>query len=248
VFEQSVLPEGRTNRPLTFVAFVTAELFVVAALILVPLAYNDRLPGFHWRDVVVSPPPLKAPEILVNPGSTAPALPGQLRYPRPFIQSTPVLHAEPIADRSGIFDPGTAPDVMSSGNPTGNGDASSLVILPAQQRIAPPPDLSRPPRDEPRPGPIRVSAGVQMAKLVKKVVPEYPPLARATRTSGVVHLIGTIARDGTIRNLQLVSGHPLLARAALEAVQQWVYQPTLLNGEPVEVIAPIDVNFTLGSQ
>jgi len=84
-----------------------------------------------------------------------------------------------------------------------------------------------------------------MAKLVRKIIPAYPPLAKAARISGVVRLIGIIARDGTIRNLQLVSGHPLLTRAAMEAVQQWVYKPTLLNGEPVEVIAPIDVNFTL---
>jgi protein TonB len=85
-----------------------------------------------------------------------------------------------------------------------------------------------------------------MAKLVRKVIPEYPPLARSARISGVVHLIGTIAKDGTIVNLQLVSGHPMLARAAMEAVQQWIYKPTLLNGIPVEVIAPIEVHFTLG--
>ena len=112
--------------------------------------------------------------------------------------------------------------------------------------MAPPPPIHRPqPQAQPS-GPMRVSAGVQMAKLVKKVIPEYPPLAKSARISGVVHLIGIIARDGTIRNLQLVSGHPLLARAALEAVQQWIYQPTLLSGEPVEVIAPIDVYFNLG--
>lgn len=85
-----------------------------------------------------------------------------------------------------------------------------------------------------------------MAKLIRKVIPAYPMLARSARISGVVHLIGTIAKDGTIRNLQLVDGNPLLTRAAMEAVEQWVYQPTLLNGEPVEVIAPIEVNFTLG--
>jgi protein TonB len=93
---------------------------------------------------------------------------------------------------------------------------------------------------------MRVGGGVQMAKLVKKVIPEYPPLAKTARISGVVHLLGVIAKDGTIQNLQLIGGHPLLARAALEAVRQWVYRPTLLNGQPVEVIAPIDVNFTLG--
>lgn len=84
-----------------------------------------------------------------------------------------------------------------------------------------------------------------MAKLVKRVIPEYPSLAKTARVSGVVHLIGVIAKDGTIQHLQLISGHPILARAAMEAVRQWVYQPTLLNGQPVEVIAPIDVNFTL---
>ncbi len=124
---------------------------------------------------------------------------------------------------------------------------SSLIGLSAQiSPVAPPPPIHEPqPRAQPQ-APMRVSAGVQMAKLVRKVIPGYPPLAKSARVSGVVHLIGIIARDGTIRNLQLVSGHPLLARAALEAVQQWVYQPTLLNGEPVEVIAPIDVYFTLG--
>lgn len=84
-----------------------------------------------------------------------------------------------------------------------------------------------------------------MAKLIRKVIPEYPTLAKTARISGVVHLIGTIAKDGTIRNLQLIGGHPLLSRAAMEAVSQWVYEPTLLNGEPVEVIAPIEVSFTL---
>ncbi len=85
-----------------------------------------------------------------------------------------------------------------------------------------------------------------MAKLVRKVIPEYPPIARAARISGIVHLVGTIGKDGTIRDLQLISGHPMLARAALEAVEQWIYKPTLLNGNPVEVIAPIEVSFTLG--
>jgi protein TonB len=93
--------------------------------------------------------------------------------------------------------------------------------------------------------PIRVSQGVQMAKLIRQVKPEYPPLAKAARISGVVHLIGVIGKDGTIQNLQLISGHALLARAAIEAVRQWVYRPTLLSGQAVEVIAPIDVNFTL---
>jgi protein TonB len=83
-----------------------------------------------------------------------------------------------------------------------------------------------------------------MAKLLRKVIPVYPALARAARISGIVRLIGTVGKDGTIRDLRVVSGHPILAQSALEAVEQWVYKPTLLNGNPVEVIAPIEVSFT----
>ena len=81
---------------------------------------------------------------------------------------------------------------------------------------------------------------------MKKVIPAYPPLARQARVSGTVQLIGVIAKDGTIQQLQVVGGHPLLVKAALDAVRQWIYRPTLLNGQAVEVIAPIDVIFTLG--
>ena len=124
--------------------------------------------------------------------------------------------------------------------------AGITVDIFADSVAAPPPAPAIIATPKSSPQPLRVSMGVQMAKLIRKVVPEYPPLARAARISGVVHLVGTIAKDGAIRNLQLISGHPLLARAAIDAVKQWVYQPTLLNGDAVEVIAPIDVNFTLG--
>jgi len=73
----------------------------------------------------------------------------------------------------------------------------------------------------------------------------YPPLARQARIQGTVRFSAIIGKDGTIQNLQLVSGHPLLVQSATDAVKQWVYQPTQLNGEPVEVITQIDVNFTL---
>ena len=84
-----------------------------------------------------------------------------------------------------------------------------------------------------------------MAKLVRKVMPVYPPMAKMAHVSGTVHLLGIIAKDGTIRNLQIIDGNPLLVGAAVDAVSKWVYRPTLLSGEPVEVICPIDVNFTI---
>ena len=84
-----------------------------------------------------------------------------------------------------------------------------------------------------------------MAETIYRPEPSYPPLARQARVSGTVQLEGVIGTDGRLKELRVVSGHPLLARAALEAVSQWVYKPTLLNGRPVEVIAPITVTFRL---
>ncbi|MGD0199407.1 MAG: energy transducer TonB [Bryobacteraceae bacterium] len=93
---------------------------------------------------------------------------------------------------------------------------------------------------------IRVGGNVQQARLIRRVDPVYPPLARQARIQGVVRFTAVIGADGTVRNLQLVSGHPLLVPAAQEAVRTWQYQPTLLNGEPVEVVTQIDVQFLLG--
>jgi protein TonB len=80
---------------------------------------------------------------------------------------------------------------------------------------------------------------------MNRVQPQYPPLARQARVSGTVKLHAIIAKDGTVQELQVISGHPLLIQAALDAVRQWRYRPTLLNSEPVEVDTTIDVIFTL---
>lgn len=92
---------------------------------------------------------------------------------------------------------------------------------------------------------LRVGGNVQHTKLISQPRPNYPIEAKQARIQGVVKLYALIGKDGTIRELNVVSGHPLLAPAAIEAVKQWVYQPTLLNGDPVEVETEIDVNFTL---
>jgi len=92
---------------------------------------------------------------------------------------------------------------------------------------------------------VRVSSGVSTGMLVRKVPPAYPPLARQARIQGTVILQATISKEGSIENLQLISGHPMLAPAAIEAVKQWKYKPYLLNGEPVEVETQVQVNFTL---
>lgn len=87
---------------------------------------------------------------------------------------------------------------------------------------------------------------LQAANLIKKVTPVYPPLARETRVQGTVRFTAIIAKDGTIQNLHVLSGPALLVAPATDAVRKWVYRPTLLNGEPVEVVTQIDVAFSLG--
>ena len=97
----------------------------------------------------------------------------------------------------------------------------------------------------PPPGAIRIGGDKQQAKLVRQLAPIYPPLAKQARIQGAVHLSALIGKDGSVKNLSVISGHPLLVQAAMDAVQQWAYEPTLLNGDPVEVLTQIDVNFTL---
>jgi protein TonB len=112
--------------------------------------------------------------------------------------------------------------------------------------IAPP---LEPPRRNPQPvaphAPVRVNEGVQSAKLVFGPKPAYPPLAKQARISGTVRLAAQISADGHIRGLRVITGHPMLVQAAIDAVSQWVYQPTLLSGQPVEVLTDIMVNFVL---
>lgn len=92
---------------------------------------------------------------------------------------------------------------------------------------------------------IRVGGDVQQTKLVVKVAPVYPPEAKAQGIQGVVTLQATIDKKGYVANLQVLSGDPVLAAAAIDAVRQWQYQTTLLNGDPIEVVTQINVNFTL---
>jgi len=122
-----------------------------------------------------------------------------------------------------------------------------VIALAAAQPAAPPPpppaatpaDASTPPQR------IRVGGNVQSQNLITKVTPNYPPLAKQGRITGTVSLSVTITKEGTVDNIDLISGHPLLVPSAIEAVRQWVYRPTLLNGNPVEVLTQVDVNYTL---
>jgi protein TonB len=108
-----------------------------------------------------------------------------------------------------------------------------------------PPAASLAPAVAGPPAQIRVGGNVQATLIVTKVPPVYPALAKQARVSGVVHLDAIIAKDGTIQELHSLGGPALLLQAAIDAVRQWTYRPTMLNGEPVMVETTIDVNFTL---
>ena len=94
-------------------------------------------------------------------------------------------------------------------------------------------------------GPVRVGGNVAAANLIRRIQPVYPPLARTVGVQGSVEFTAKISKEGNIENLTLVRGHPLLVKAAQDAVLQWKYRPTLLNGQPVEVVTEITVNFML---
>ncbi len=242
VFEQSLI-QNEVKKPWNFVASFTTELLIISLALLVPLLYRDHLPPIHWKDIVFAPPPPPAP-VHLQPAHPDVVRGTSLTVHRTFV-STPDIHTRPSQPASTTYTPDVPPSIGVPGMPDGIGGANRALGTFLSNPVAPPPP---PPAhvDKHQPSaPVHVGGDVQMAKLIRKIIPEYPPLARSARISGVVRLIGVIAKDGTIQNLQLVSGHPLLARAAMDAVRQWVYKPTLLNGMPVEVIAPIEVNFTL---
>jgi periplasmic protein TonB len=96
--------------------------------------------------------------------------------------------------------------------------------------------------------PLKLSSGVMEAALIRQIQPIYPQSARMMHLSGEVVLHAIIGSDGSVRELQVMSGHPILAQAALAAVREWRYRPTMLSGEPVEVDTTITVHFDLGSQ
>jgi protein TonB len=238
MFEQSILIDHANGTRTGAVAVsLTAQAIAVAILLLVPLIYNDRLPDVRpWTTLVLPPAPLTPPPEPVPAARASQSARSSLSARRVFpIRTQTPVQREPLVmtlTAPALDDPGV-------GVPGGLGPAT----FPGLIAIAPPSipvTVSRTP-EKPRP----VGGDVQAAKIVRKVVPVYPALAKQARVSGTVHLVGIIAKDGSIQRLELVTGPALLVQAALDAVRQWVYRPTLLNGEAVEVIAPIDVIFTL---
>jgi len=157
---------------------------------------------------------------------------GQVMLPSTIPQRIKAVYDEPVGD-SGLSD-----RVIGVVGAAPNGIPNSTIVSLLD---AIPPSMPK----SVTPHAVRVSSGVAQGLLIHQVRPEYPALARSARIQGSVVLQATIGKDGAIQNLHLLSGHPLLTQAAMEAVRQWRYRPYLLNNEPVEVDTTIQVNFTL---
>jgi len=217
---------------------MAVQVLFLLILILIPLIYTEALPRTLMSSILLAPPPPPPPppppaavQVIHKPVAHLMEA-GKLVAPKAIPKELKQIKEESEPDMgAGMI--GGVPGGVAGGS---SGGVLGGVIGGAGN--APPPPKVTPKR-------VTVGGNVQAARLVNRVQPIYPPLARQTRISGTVKLHAIIGKNGAVEQLQVVSGHPLLVQSALDAVRQWRYQPTLLNGDPVEVDTEIDVIFSL---
>lgn len=239
MFEDSLIESGgklKTKRGLTTTISFLFQLGLIVVLVLIPLLFTEALPKTQLMTFLVAPPPPPPPP----PPAAAPRVVkvvqtnivnDQLRMPTKIPQKVEMIKEEaaPAPSMSGVMGAVGGVPGGQMGGVIGGIISSTPVAVPK---------VATPQR-------VRVSQGVTQGLVLHKVQPAYPPLARQARIQGSVTLQAEISKDGSIQNLRLISGHPMLAPSAIEAVKQWKYKPYILNGEPVEVETTITVNFTL---
>ena len=231
---------ARPRKPATLLASAAIHAALIAVLVMIPILQPQALPKLATLVGI----PL--------PETSRPAPPTSADAPRPDLQP----HLTPLptdfiapytipADIAIVADTADPRLIQSYG--TTARDLTSVFRAAAATPEAPSPPDPEPPAvvAPPPPRPTRVSSGAQAANLIHRVKPVYPELARRVRVQGVVVLEATISKEGTVEDIRVVSGHPLLVDAAVHAVQEWLYRPTLLNNEPVAVITTITVTFAL---
>src|SRR5271155_1791323 len=243
MFEDSLIESGgklKTKRGMTTTLSFVFQMVLVGILVLIPLLFTEALPKTQLMTFLIAPPPPPPPPpppaaaIKIVKQVQTDIVNGELRTPTKIPQKVQMIKEDeappPVMASSGVV--GGVPGGIPGGQMGGviGGIISSTPVAV--------PKVATPQR-------VRVSQGVSAGLLVRRVNPNYPPLARQARIQGQVVLRAVISKDGSIENLTLVSGHPMLAPAAIDAVKQWKYKPYLLNGEPVEVDTEVLVNFTL---
>jgi len=244
MFEDSLIESGgrlRTKRGFTTVLSFVLQVILIGVLVLIPLLFTEALPKTQLMTFLVAPPPPPPPP---PPPAAAPVrvvkqiqtdiINGQLRTPTKIPEKVQMIKEEeappPVTSMAGVVGgvPGGVPGGQMGGVIGGIISSTPVAV----------PKVATPQR-------VRVSQGVTQGLLIRKIQPAYPPLARQARIQGDVVLQAEISKSGDIENLHLISGHPMLAPAAIEAVKQWKYRPYILNGEPVEVETQITVIFSL---
>ncbi len=211
------------------------EAMVIGVMVIIPLVHSEALPkGLGRVSILPPPPPAPPPAAVPRVAVQRISVEDLEKEPAVIPRTIPKFRPQPAAPSSGTGVVGSVPGVPGGQN----GVIDSLIGVTAP----PPPPL--PARIE---TPRRIKRGgvIEAANLIYGPKPDYPQLAKLARIQGTVRLEALLATDGTIKDLKVVSGHPLLVKAALEAVERWRYRPTLLNGQPVEVETEIDVNFAL---
>jgi periplasmic protein TonB len=238
MFEDMVVSSNnpsKTNKPWTVVLSMVFQVIFLGVLILIPLIYTEALPKTMMATLLVAPPPPPPP-----PPPPAAVQVVKIKPQVHLMDAGKLMQPKSIPHEVKIIKEEAAPDMsagMAGGVPGGVAGGSMGGVIGGViggMGGAPPP-----------PKPTQQGGRVQAALLVNKVQPVYPPLARQTRIAGTVRLHAIISKSGSVESLEVISGHPLLVRAAMDAVQQWKYRPTLLNGEAVEVDTTIDVIFSL---
>jgi periplasmic protein TonB len=233
----------KTRNPVLFTVSAIAHITAIVVLVLIPLIQTQAITLSSIDQSLLAPRVIRSKP----PIEVFSAQPRIQKYTKadPNILTAPEFVPEKIS----YVDEPTPPSVglLPSTATRGVGSLLGNLIRPATEAVpsdpGPPPS---PPLPLPvvNPEPIRQGGIVQAANLIYQVNPAYPPLARQARVQGVVVMEAVISRDGMIESLRVVTGHPLLNQAALDAVRQWKYRPTMLNGEPVEVITTVTVTFT----
>jgi periplasmic protein TonB len=242
MFEQTFVDgTGKTKKPWTVAFAFAVETVAILVIIVIPLIFTDVLPKAMLSSLLTAPKPPDPPK---PPPPPPPEMP-KVKVPPKLFDANKLMAPTKVPQKVAEITDDPNVELPSASQVQGAlpGSGGPLPGFGNLMKAAPPP----PPKvvEQPKLTRIRVGGNVQQANLIRKVQPVYPQLAKQARVQGSVHFTAIIGKDGTIQNLQLIGGHPLLVQAAQDAVKQWLYKPTLLNGEPVEVVTQIDVNFTL---
>ncbi len=237
MFEDATFHSGnlhRTQAPKWMLVALTLNLTVLSAMVVLPLLYPDGLPNRLLSRILYAPPQAQA--VPSRPQPAHPMLVELLSPHNPFIAPTGIPRITSTTPDS--TPPPSGMEVGSTGSTIPGADQPATSIF--RQPTPPATVRSALPRS------VAISQGVAIGLLLSRSTPTYPVIAKAAGVSGTVALAATISSAGTITNLRVVSGPPMLRRAALDAVQTWRYRPYLLNNQPVEVETTINVVFSLG--